>query len=73
MGKGDKKTRRGKISIKSFGVTRARKKKGVIKSKPEAEQPVVEKAAPKETKKPAVKKETKAKKPEKTEDVKKKE
>jgi len=32
MGKGDKKTKRGKIIIGSSGVRRTRKKKGIIKS-----------------------------------------
>lgn len=64
MGKGDKKTRRGKITIKSYGVTRPRKKKASSKvqvtEKPIATESVVEqkKAATK-----PVKKETKPAKP----------
>lgn len=53
MGKGDKKTRRGKINRGSFGVLRPRKKV-VVATKPK-------KAAPKKaTAKPAAKKGTKA-------------
>lgn len=60
MGKGDKKTKRGKISNGSYGVTRKRKEsvKIAVKPKPkkEAKEASVEKA------KPAVKKATPAKK-----------
>jgi 30S ribosomal protein S31 len=69
MGKGDKKTRRGKITMKSYGITRPRSKKKVtvVAAPPVEEKPVV-KAPVKETKKPAVKKEAKPKKPAKTEE-----
>jgi len=57
MGKGDKKSKRGKISIGSFGVTRPRKKtkpgKGVTVPKLEKTDEIKEKKA---AKKPAVKK-----------------
>jgi 30S ribosomal protein S31 len=67
MGKGDKKTRRGKITIKSYGNTRLRAKKKVTAAIPLAEIPVV--VAPvKEPKKPAVKKEAKPKKPAKADE-----
>ncbi len=69
MGKGDKKTRRGKITIKSYGVTRPRFKKKVTPPPPPVveEKPVV-KAPVKEAKKPAVKKVAKPKKPVKTDE-----
>lgn len=70
MGKGDKKTRRGKITMKSYGINRPRSKKKVIVAAalpPVEEKPVV-KAPVKETKKPVVKKEAKPKKPVKTEE-----
>jgi 30S ribosomal protein S31 len=63
MGKGDKKTRRGKITIKSFGNTRPRKKKKVTPTLPVIEEKPVIKAPVKEAKKPAVKKEAKTRKP----------
>ena len=66
MGKGDKKSRRGKIFMGSYGVRRPRNKKGVIKyaAKPvkikeETTVAVAEKPA---AKKPAAKKATTAKK-----------
>jgi 30S ribosomal protein S31 len=62
MGKGDKKTRRGKIIMKSYGIVRQRSKKKVTAAPPVEEKPVV-KAPVKEIKKPAVKKEAKPKKP----------
>jgi 30S ribosomal protein S31 len=68
MGKGDKKTRRGKITIKSYGVTRPRTKKKVTPVPPVIEEKPVIKAPAKETKKPAVKKETKPKKTTKTDE-----
>ncbi len=51
MGKGDKKTKRGKIVIGSSGVTRQRKKKNSISIKPAP--PVVE--PPKKAKSPSKK------------------
>jgi len=49
MGKGDKKSRKGKISMGSYGVTRPRNKKKAVATAPAAKKvkPVVEKAAPK--------------------------
>jgi 30S ribosomal protein S31 len=69
MGKGDKKTRRGKITIKSYGVTRPRSRKKIVVAAPvpEKEKPIV-KAPAKETKKPAVKKAAKPKKHAKAEE-----
>ena len=62
MGKGDKKTRRGKITMKSYGVTRPRfKKKKTATVAPVIELPPV-KAPAKEPRKPAVKKVAKPKK-----------
>ncbi|WP_347922370.1 30S ribosomal protein THX [Pontimicrobium sp. SW4] len=48
MGKGDKKSKRGKIAIGSYGVRRKRKKttskpKAVAKPKPAAKKPVAKK------------------------------
>jgi 30S ribosomal protein S31 len=57
MGRGDKKTAKGKRAIGSYGITRPRKS-----SKPAvavAEKPVAKAAKPKAVKKPAVKKTTK--------------
>lgn len=69
MGKGDKKTAKGKRAQGSYGITRQRKKASTPKPTPKAEKKVVEKAekevkpkkaaAPKKT---AEKKETTAKK-----------
>lgn len=71
MGKGDKKTRRGKIVRGSFGVRRRKKNRSTVKAavpmpkpkvieeKPKATKPAPKKAAaekPAEEKKPAVKK-----------------
>jgi ribosomal small subunit protein bTHX len=65
MGKGDKKTRRGKLFQNSYGVTRPRKAKPtakpVVVSKPVAVPPPVEVKKPKPA---AVKKETKTNKAE---------
>ncbi len=49
MGKGDKKSRKGKISMGSYGVTRPRNKKKAVAAEPAAKKvkPAVEKAAPK--------------------------
>jgi ribosomal small subunit protein bTHX len=67
MGKGDQKSKKGKISSGSYGVSRKRKKKAVFVAKPKAK-----KAAPKEeevpvkeeaVKKPAAKKAPAKKKP----------
>lgn len=61
MGKGDKKTKKGKISSGSYGVTRKRKKKAVFVAKPKAK-----KAAPKKEEAPVEEETTKktvAKKP----------
>ncbi|MBN2274369.1 MAG: 30S ribosomal protein THX [Bacteroidales bacterium] len=57
MGKGDKKTRRGKITIKSYGVSRPRFKKKNTAAAPVIEKPTV-KAPEKEIKKPVAKKTT---------------
>ncbi len=54
MGKGDQKTRRGKIQVGSFGVVRPRKKASAKTTTPKVK---VEKAAP--AKKAAAKKATK--------------
>lgn len=54
MGKGDQKTRRGKIQVGSFGVVRPRKKASAKTNTPKVK---VEKAAP--AKKAAAKKATK--------------
>jgi ribosomal small subunit protein bTHX len=54
MGKGDQKTRRGKIQVGSFGVVRPRKKASAKTTAPKVK---VEKAAP--AKKAAAKKATK--------------
>lgn len=52
MGKGDKKSKRGKIAIGSFGVSRKRKLKKTAAVKAKKEAPKKEKAAkPKATKK----------------------
>jgi 30S ribosomal protein S31 len=56
MGKGDQKSKKGKISSGSYGVSRKRKKKAEFVEKPKAK-----KAAPKTEDAPA--KEEKAKKP----------
>jgi 30S ribosomal protein S31 len=77
MGKGDKKTRRGKITIKSYGKTRPRSKKKNVAPAPVAEKPVAKPVAPaaapvKEAKKPAVKKEAKPKKATKADETAKK-
>lgn len=54
MGKGDKKSRRGKITIGSYGKTRPKNKpKGIIKT---AEKVTVAAAEPAAAKKPAAKK-----------------
>ena len=66
MGKGDKKTKKGKITAGSYGVTRPKKsaKTVVVKSKPKVKTKKVDKveeeAAPKKAvaKKPAAKKKT---------------
>ncbi len=50
MGKGDKKSKKGKISSGSYGVTRKRKKAATFVTKPKAK-----KAAPKKEKEPAEK------------------
>ncbi len=66
MGKGDKKTRRGKITIKSYGVTRPRKKKASSGKTVHVTDKQVVNEATVEKKKPAakpVKKETKSTKP----------
>ena len=56
MGKGDKKTRRGKITMGSHGVTRPRKKStGKAVAKP-AKEKVAKVAAPKKAAKKAAKK-----------------
>jgi ribosomal small subunit protein bTHX len=62
MGKGDKKTKRGKIIMGSFGVRRPKRKKDIsivkdesLIAKVKAEKPKKEEA-PKEKKKPATKK-----------------
>jgi 30S ribosomal protein S31 len=65
MGKGDKKSRRGKLFMGSYGITRPRKKKKTVKvEKVEpAPAPVVKTkpaAKPKTTKKPQAKKTEKA-------------
>ncbi len=44
MGKGDKRTRRGKIFAGSFGKTRLKKKKVVLKPVPVEEKPTKRKA-----------------------------
>jgi ribosomal small subunit protein bTHX len=44
MGKGDKRTRRGKIFAGSFGKTRAKNKKKVFKAEPAPEKPTKRKA-----------------------------
>jgi len=50
MGKGDRKTRKGKISIRSYGNVRPHKLKakagGAVVKKPVAHKPAVKKAAP---------------------------
>ncbi len=77
MGKGDKKTKRGKIIIGSYGVKRRKKKspsyfppvEKVAKPKPQLEKVVEEEAEVKKVKKTAAKKTT-AKKPEKAPDKK---
>ena len=55
MGKGDKKTKKGKISIGSFGVSRpkriANRPKATKKAKPK-QKPAIEKPKPKAKKKP---------------------
>jgi 30S ribosomal protein S31 len=58
MGKGDKKSRKGKISMGSYGVTRPKNKKKVVatasatkKVKPAAEKAAPKKAAPKKASK----------------------
>ena len=68
MGKGDKKTKRGKIIMGSYGVRRSKKsKKGFVpdltakEPKAKVEKPVTE-DAPKEKKKPAVAKKVVAEK-----------
>lgn len=70
MGKGDRKTKRGKIIKGSYGVTRPKKKRNVM---PEVEpKPAKKKAAPKATAKPkaaapkAAEKDTKKAAPKKT-------
>jgi 30S ribosomal protein S31 len=67
MGKGDKKTRRGKITIKSYGVTRPRKKKASSKKTTQVIENSVAKEITAEKKKPVAtkpeKKETKQLKP----------
>lgn len=64
MGKGDKKTKKGKITSGSYGVTRMKKSANavVVKPKPKAKkvEEVVEEAAPKKV---ATKKTAAAKKP----------
>lgn len=56
MGKGDKKTKRGKINIGSYGVTRPRKKKkSVATLKEKKEEPAKKEAASKEEKSKAEK------------------
>jgi 30S ribosomal protein S31 len=60
MGKGDKKTKRGKITIGSYGKTRPRKKKNTTAVKPKAK-PAKAKVAVEKTEAPA-KKATTAKK-----------
>lgn len=63
MGKGDKKTKKGKISNGSYGVTRKRKESVKIAVKPKPKKEVaVKKEAPVEKAKPAVKKAAPAKK-----------
>ncbi len=64
MGKGDKKTKKGKISNGSYGVTRKKKEsaKIVVKPKPKKEA-AVKKEVPVEKAKPAVRKAAPAKKP----------
>lgn len=44
MGKGDKRTRRGKIFAGSFGKTRPKSKKKAFKAEPVAEKPAKRKA-----------------------------
>lgn len=63
MGKGDKKTKKGKISNGSYGVTRKRKEsvKVVVKPKPKKET-AAKKEAPAEKPTPAAKKAAPAKK-----------
>jgi 30S ribosomal protein S31 len=57
MGKGDKKTKRGKIIIGSHGVSRLKKKSKVVAVKvKKVEKAVEEPAEKKTTKKPAAKK-----------------
>jgi len=58
MGKGDKKTKRGKINRGSYGVLRPRGKKVAVVTKPKKVKP--KKAAAKPATKPAAKKTTKA-------------
>lgn len=57
MGKGDKKSRRGKINIGSFGVTRPRKKKvSTPVAAEKKEKPVKKKAAAPKAEKPKAEK-----------------
>jgi len=63
MGKGDKKTRRGKIVIKSYGVTRRRKKNkqtGIAVASPAGEDIPAGNTAPKKTTAESKKKESPA-------------
>lgn len=69
MGKGDKKTRRGKITAGSYGKSRPKKtsKKTVVAEKPVKAKPAEEvEAKPKTTKPKAEKAEETAEKPKKT-------
>lgn len=63
MGKGDIKTKKGKITNGSYGVTRKRKDSATIVVKPKPKKEVVAKAPVEEKKAPAVKKETTKKAP----------
>jgi len=64
MGKGDKKSKKGKISSGSYGVTRKRKKAATFVAKPKAKKaaPKKEEAPAKETAKKAPAKKAAAKK-----------
>lgn len=64
MGKGDKKSKRGKIFSGSYGKSRPRKTKPAFKATAKSVENSVaeEKVTPKETKAPKTKKEPKAKK-----------
>ncbi|HNW98039.1 MAG TPA: 30S ribosomal protein THX [Bacteroidales bacterium] len=60
MGKGDKKSKRGKISMGSYGITRQKKRKGTYPAKPvntaKSEKKITEVISESDTKKTAVKK-----------------